>query len=55
MRAPVVELMVWYHAGAADVPSGKSGIAHYLEHLMFKGTKTMKPGEFSHIVAMQGG
>jgi zinc protease len=55
MRAPVVEQMVWYHAGAADEPAGKSGIAHYLEHLMFKGTKTMKPGEFSHIVAMQGG
>ncbi len=55
MRAPVVEQMVWYHAGAADEPAGKSGIAHYLEHLMFKGTKTVKPTEFSHIVAMQGG
>ncbi len=54
-RAPVVTHMVWYKAGAADEPPGKSGIAHYLEHLMFKGTKTRAPGEFSEIVARFGG
>jgi len=46
-RAPVVTHMIWYRAGAADEPAGKSGIAHYFEHLMFKGTKTRAPGEFS--------
>lgn len=55
MRAPVVHQMVWYHVGAADEPMGKSGIAHYLEHLMFKGTKAVKPDEFAHIIALQGG
>jgi zinc protease len=54
-RAPVVTHMVWYRAGAADEPAGKSGIAHYFEHLMFKGTKTRAPGEFSQIVAGLGG
>jgi zinc protease len=54
-RAPVVVHMVWYDVGAADEPPGKSGIAHYLEHLMFKGTDELGPGEFSEIVAAQGG
>ena len=54
-RAPVVVHMVWYRVGSADEPQGKSGIAHYLEHLMFKGTKTIGPGEFSDIVAANGG
>lgn len=54
-RAPIVIHMVWYKVGAADQPAGKSGIAHFLEHLMFKGTKTVKPGEFSKIVARNGG
>jgi zinc protease len=54
-RAPVVVHMVWYDVGAADEPPGKSGIAHYLEHLMFKGTDTLEPGEFSEVVAAQGG
>jgi len=54
-RAPVVVHMVWYRAGAADEPPGKSGIAHYLEHLMFKGTETLAPGEFSETVARNGG
>ncbi len=54
-RAPVVVHMVWYKAGAADEPPGKSGIAHYLEHLLFKGTDTLAPGEFSSTVAMNGG
>ncbi len=54
-RAPVVTHMIYYKVGAMDEPPGKSGIAHYLEHLMFKGTKTLKPGEFSAIVARNGG
>lgn len=54
-RAPVVTHMVWYFAGAADEPPGKSGIAHFLEHLMFRGTSTIAPGDFSKIVAKNGG
>ena len=54
-RAPVVVQMLWYKAGAADEPPGKSGIAHYLEHLLFKGTDDLAPGEFSDTVARQGG
>ena len=54
-RAPVVTQMVWYRAGSADEKPGVSGIAHFLEHLMFKGTKTLEPGEFSAVVARNGG
>lgn len=54
-RAPVAVQMLWYRTGAADEPWGKSGIAHFLEHLMFKGTDTLKPGEFSDTVELQGG
>ncbi|MBD3785830.1 MAG: insulinase family protein, partial [Sphingomonadales bacterium] len=54
-RAPVVVQMVWYKAGSADEVRGKSGIAHYLEHLMFKGTETMAAGELSKTVAANGG
>ncbi|VAW16684.1 Peptidase, M16 family [hydrothermal vent metagenome] len=54
-RAPVVTHMVWYKVGAADEVSGKSGIAHLLEHLLFKGTEAAKPGEFSKVVASNGG
>lgn len=54
-RAPVVTQMVWYRVGAADESPGHSGIAHFLEHLMFKGTDTMAPGEFSATVEAQGG
>jgi zinc protease len=54
-RAPVVTHIVWYKVGSADEPRGKSGIAHFLEHLMFKGTKKIAPGEFSKIVARNGG
>jgi zinc protease len=54
-RAPVVVHMVWYKVGAADERRGKSGIAHFLEHLMFKGTPSVPPGEFSKIVARNGG
>ena len=54
-RAPVVINMIWYHAGSADEKRGKSGIAHFLEHLMFKGTKTLASGEFSKVVEANGG
>ena len=54
-RAPVVMHMVWYRVGSADEQPGKSGIAHLLEHLMFKGTKRFGPGKFSAIVAANGG
>lgn len=54
-RAPVVSHMVWYKVGSADEEPGKSGLAHYLEHLMFKGTAKMKPSEFSRTVARNGG
>lgn len=54
-RAPVVVHMVWYKVGAADEPSGKSGIAHFLEHLLFKGTDDLAAGELSATVARNGG
>jgi zinc protease len=54
-RAPVVTHMVWYRVGAADEPRGYSGIAHFFEHLMFKGTREIAPGEFSRSVARNGG
>ena len=54
-RAPVVQHMVWYRVGSSDEERGKSGIAHFLEHLMFKGTEKLGPGEFSKIVARNGG
>ena len=54
-RAPVVTHMIYYRVGAMDEPPGKTGLAHFLEHLMFKGTKSLKPGEFSAIVARNGG
>lgn len=54
-RAPAITHMVWYKIGAADEPPGKPGIAHFLEHLMFKGTKEIGPGEFSKIIARNGG
>jgi zinc protease len=54
-RAPVVTHMVWYRVGAADEPRGASGIAHFLEHLMFKSTAKIAVGEFSKIVARLGG
>ena len=54
-RVPVVTHMVWYRVGSADEATNESGIAHFLEHLMFKGTKKRKNGEFSEIVARNGG
>jgi len=54
-RTPVVTHMVWYRNGSADDPVGKSGIAHFLEHLMFKGTDKHPQGEFSDVVTALGG
>ncbi len=54
-RAPVVTHMVWYKCGSADEVLGKSGIAHFLEHLMFKGTAKNPAGKFSQVVATIGG
>jgi zinc protease len=54
-RAPTVAHMVWYQAGSIDEVNGKTGVAHVLEHMMFKGTKTTPAGEFSRRVAAMGG
>jgi zinc protease len=54
-RAPVVTHMVWYKVGSADEAPRKSGLAHFLEHLMFKGTSEVPDGQFSYIVARNGG
>ncbi len=54
-RAPAVVHMVWYRIGSADEPVGASGVAHFLEHLLFKGTDVLEPGEFSATVAANGG
>ncbi|MBT4890355.1 MAG: insulinase family protein, partial [Rhodospirillales bacterium] len=54
-RVPVVSHMVWYRVGSADEGPGESGIAHLLEHLMFKGTPSHADGEFSALVARNGG
>jgi zinc protease len=53
--APVVSQMVWYKVGASDEEAGRNGLAHYLEHLMFRGTTTIPPDEFSKLIAAQGG
>lgn len=54
-RAPVITHMVWYKVGAAEEPRGKSGIAHFLEHLLFKGSKGFEAGEFSKEIKRLGG
>jgi zinc protease len=54
-RAPVVQHMVWYRAGSADETVGVSGVAHFLEHLLFKATDKLESGEFSATVAANGG
>lgn len=54
-RAPVVVHQVWYRVGSHYEHSGKTGISHMLEHMMFKGTQTLEPGEFSKIVSRMGG
>jgi len=54
-RVPVVSHMLWYKVGSADEVAGKTGLAHMVEHMMFKGTKTVPAGAFSKIVAQNGG
>ena len=54
-RAPVVVSQVWYRAGALDEVNGKTGVAHVLEHMMFKGTKDVPAGKFSRLIAAAGG
>ena len=54
-RAPVVVVMVWYRVGSVDETSGTTGVAHVLEHMMFKGTKAVPAGEYSRIIAEAGG
>jgi zinc protease len=54
-RAPVVVSQVWYRVGSSYEPDGLTGISHALEHMMFKGTETLEPGEFSRIISALGG
>ncbi len=54
-RAPVLVQQIWYHVGSMDEITGTTGIAHVLEHMMFKGTKSVPPGEFSRRIAAAGG
>jgi zinc protease len=54
-RSPVVVSQVWYRAGSMDEVNGKTGVAHVLEHMMFKGTKKVKAGQFSRLIAAAGG
>ena len=54
-RSPVVVSQIWYRAGALDEVNGKTGVAHLLEHMMFKGTKKIPAGQFSRLVAAAGG
>ena len=54
-RAPVVTQMLWFRVGAVDDPPGISGLAHFFEHMMFRGTKTVPDDEFSQTIAKNGG
>ena len=54
-RAPVVVSQIWYRAGCMDEFNGTTGVAHVLEHMMFKGTQSVPPGEFSKRIAAAGG
>ena len=54
-KSPAVTFQVWYRVGARNEKDGKSGLAHFLEHMMFKGTPTTKPEEYSRIIAKNGG
>src|SRR5690625_7463916 len=54
-RAPVVTVMVWYRVGSIDEPAGMTGISHMLEHMLFKHTKHLTPGEYTELVARYGG
>lgn len=54
-KSPVVTFQIWYKVGSKDETMGKTGLSHLLEHMMFKGTQKYEKGEFSRIVAMNGG
>ena len=54
-KAPIVKHMVWYKSGSVDEPRGKSGTAHLLEHLMFRGTGKIKDGVFNDVINQNGG
>ncbi len=54
-KSPAVTFQVWYRVGARNEKDGKSGLAHFLEHMMFKGTPTTGPEEYSRIIAKNGG
>lgn len=54
-RSPIIHTSVWYKTGGANDPDGQSGIAHYLEHLMFRGNDTLKDGEYSQTIKSWGG
>lgn len=54
-RAPVAVVMAWYRVGSIDEVNGVTGVAHALEHMMFKGTRTMGVGEYSRVIAAAGG
>jgi len=54
-RAPIVYHMLWIKAGSADEEQGKSGIAHFLEHMIFKGTQRLVPGAFDAVIERHGG
>ena len=54
-RAPIVTSQVWYKVGSSYEPGGVTGVSHVLEHMMFKGTENLEPGEFSKIIAANGG
>jgi zinc protease len=54
-KSPAVTFQVWYKVGSRNEKDGKSGLAHFLEHMMFKGTPNTKPEEYSRIIAKQGG
>src|SRR5262245_38763185 len=54
-KSPAVTFQVWYRVGGRNEKDGKSGLAHFLEHMMFKGTPSTKPEEYSRIIAKNGG
>jgi zinc protease len=54
-RAPIINQLVVYKVGSADETLGQTGVAHFLEHMMFKGTSTVGPAEFSRVISRNGG
>jgi len=54
-KSPAVTFQVWYRVGGRNEKDGKSGLAHFLEHMLFKGTPTTGPEEYSRIIAKNGG